>query len=226
MKKIEFKRRNIIMMIMASVVSAALCCTTLQAKEKVWHFDDIPTGKLPIGWKVDATNPGGDLASWQVVRDKSAPSSSQVLALTSINHNNAAAFNLCWTDSISFLDGEIEVKFKASTGSVDQGGGVIWRVLDAENYYIARFNPLEDNFRLYSVKNGTRRELAGASVSLPAGEWHTLKIVQKGDRYAGYLNGKKYLEGRDDTFLKRGGAGLWSKADAVTSFDDFSVKTK
>lgn len=214
------------MMLMASVLAAALCGTTIQAEDKVWHFDDIPTGKLPTGWEIDATNPEGDLALWQVVREKSAPSSSQVLALTSTNHDDGATFNLCWTDNISFFDGKIEVKFKANRGSIDQGGGVIWRVQDEDNYYIARFNPLEDNFRLYTVKNGKRKLLADAKVALRAGKWHTLKIVQNGNHYAGYLNGKKHFEGRDSTFTESGGVGLWTKADAMTSFDDFSVSTE
>jgi len=144
--------------------------------------------------------------------------------MTSPNHTFGGTFNICWTDTVSFLDGEIEVRFKAVTGEEDQGGGVIWRVQDKENYYIARFNPLENNFRIYYVRNGTRKTLADAKFSLSARKWHTLKIVQHGIRFEGYLNGKKLLEGTDNLFTKVGGVGLWTKADAVTSFDDLSVK--
>ena len=34
---------------------------------------------------------------------------------------------------------------------MDQGGGPVWRYQDANNYYIARMNPLEDNYRVYKV---------------------------------------------------------------------------
>jgi len=98
-------------------------------------------------------------------------------------------------------------------------------VQDKDNYYIARFNPLEDNFRIYYVRNGARKTLAGVKIALPAGKWHTLRIVQYGNRFEGYLNGKKLLDGTNDLFTKPGGVGLWTKADAVTSFDDFSVRT-
>jgi hypothetical protein len=211
---------------MAAAMAALFCVNTLQAGEKVWHFDDMQTQKLPAGWKADVTNGKKGSAVWQVVLDKSAPSPRHVLALTDINHHSGAAFNLCRMDGTAFLDGEIEVKFRANRGRIDQGGGIIWRVQDNKNYYIARFNPLEDNFRLYFVKNGHRRVLASADVRLHAGEWHTMKIVQKGDRYAGYLDGKKYLKGRDGTFAQHGGVGLWTKADAATSFDDFLVKVQ
>ncbi len=188
-----------------------------------WSFDDVPVGELPAGWRIEATNRKGPLATWQVVEDAGAPSGDRVLALTATNHSSGGTFNLCWTDSISFLDGEIQVRFKAVTGNEDQGGGVIWRAQDKQNYYIARFNPLENNFRLYYVRDGARKTLADARITLQAGRWHTLKIVQHGDRFAGYLDGKKVLEGKDSLFVKPGGVGLWTKADAVTSFDNFSV---
>jgi hypothetical protein len=189
-----------------------------------WNFDNIPLGQLPAGWKADATRRRGPLATWQVIRDTSAFSGGRVLALTRINHNSGGTFNLCWTKSISFLNGEIEVRLKAVRGGEDQGGGVMWRVQDSKNYYVARFNPLEDNFRLYTVHNGARRMLADARIKLPAGKWITMKIIQKGTRFEAFLDGRKLLTGENDLFTKAGGVGLWTKADAVTSFDDFSVK--
>ena len=190
----------------------------------LWNFDNVSVEKLPAGWKADATSRRGPLATWRVVKDTTAPSGSHVLALTRINHTSGGTFNLCWTDSVSFLNGEIKVRFKAVKGKEDQGGGVMWRVRDNKNYYVARFNPLEDNFRLYTVHNGARRMLANARVKLPAGRWITMKIIQQGTRFEAYLNGRKLLTGTSDLFTKPGGVGVWTKADAVTSFDNFSVK--
>ncbi len=188
-----------------------------------WSFDDLDVGQLPAGWMVESTNGNGDDAVWRVVTDETDPSKKQVLALVDTNHNSGSTFNLCWTDSISFRNGEISVRFRADQGREDQGGGVIWRVQDADNYYIARFNPLEDNFRLYSVRDGRRKKLASARMKLAAGQWHELTISQHGDRYEGSLNGKLLLAGTDDLFGQAGGVGLWTKADAATSFDDFLV---
>lgn len=189
-----------------------------------WNFDHVPAGKLPKGWKVGATNQKGHMATWKVIQDKTAPSGNHVLALTSIHHRSAGTFNLCWTNSVFFLNGEITVRFKAVKGKGDQGGGVIWRAQDENNYYIARFNPLEDNFIIYYVRNGVRRMLTDTRITLPAGKWLTLKIIQRGNRFEGFLNGKMLLEGKNNVFKKAGGVGLWTKADAVTSFDDFSVR--
>jgi len=190
-----------------------------------WNFENVPTGQIPPGWKVEATGQQRPLATWKVTEDPSAPSGKKVLALTEINHHSGGTFNLCWPDEISFLNGTITVSFKAVKGRIDEGGGIMWRVQDRNNYYVARFNPLEDNFRIYYVKNGHRRMIATSRVKLPAGEWHAMKIVAKGDRYACFLNGHKYLEGQDNHFTKAGGVGLWTKADAATCFDDFKVST-
>jgi len=187
-------------------------------------FDNVKTGQLPEGWKIEATNQKGPLATWKVIGDKTAPSGNKVLALTSPNHDFGGTFNLCWTSNIKFLNGEIKVMFKANTGIEDEGGGVIWRAKDKGNYYISRYNPLENNFRIYYVKDEARKILASARVKLPAGKWYELKITQDGKHITGYLNGKKYLEVDDNTFPESGGVGLWTKADAVTSFDDFTVE--
>lgn len=186
-------------------------------------FEAVQTGKIPDGWIVEATNQKGKLATWQVIEDKSAPSGKKVLALTRTNHSFGGTFNLCWSPNIIFLNGEIKVMLKAIKGIEDQGGGVIWRVKDKDNYYISRYNPLENNFRIYYVKDGARRMLASARVNLPAGEWYELKIVQEGTKIQGFLNGKMLLEAEDSTFKTAGGAGLWVKADGITSFDNFEI---
>ena len=191
-----------------------------------WNFEDVALGALPAGWRSDATRGRGILPTWQVIADSTAPSGSRALAMIRPNHTSGGTFNLCWTDSISFLDGQIDVRFRALTGKEDRGGGVMWRVQDHDNYYVARFNPLEDNFRIYYVRDGVRRMLASARIALSAGQWHELRIVQSGNRFSGHLDGKKLLEGTNDVFPRAGGVGLWTKADAVSSFDDFSVKAR
>ena len=198
---------------------------TTESKNINLSFDNVKTGQLPEGWKIEATNQKGPLATWKVIEDETAPSGNKVLAMTSPNHDFGGTFNLCWTNDIKFLNGEIKVMFKANTGIEDEGGGVIWRAKDKGDYYISRYNPLENNFRIYYVKDEARKILASARVKLPAGKWYELKIVQNGKHITGYLNGKKYLEVDDDTFPESGGVGLWTKADAVTSFDDFVVET-
>jgi len=161
-----------------------------------------------------------------VLADDTAPSKTGfVLAQTT--DDRTALFNLCVADEPRLKDVEATVSFKAVKGEKDQGGGLVWRYQDANNYYVARMNPLEDNFRVYKVVAAKRsKEFQSADVHLHAGEWHTLKIKHIGDHIECFLDGKKYLDVKDDSIDKVGKVGLWTKADAQTHFDDFRVNRK
>jgi len=223
--KVVLIKRIAFLSLLCLMTAPVINARGLQKKTQVKiDFEAVQTGKIPAGWIIEATNQKGDLATWQVTEDKTAPSGQKVLALTRTNHTFGGTFNLCWTRDISFLNGEIKVMFKANQGIEDQGGGVIWRAKDKNNYYISRYNPLENNFRIYYVKDGARRMLASARIKLPAGKWYELKIIQNGTKITGFLNGKKLLEVEDSTFKNAGGTGLWVKADGITSFDDFEIK--
>ncbi len=214
---------SLVLITFAGAVVAEVEPTGSAAESKI-TFDNLLPGTLPPGWRIDATNPGGKLAEWKVAKDEQALSKPNVLTVTKINDTSSAVFNLCWTSAILFQDGSVEVSIRANTGKEDQGGGVIWRAKDGKNYYIARYNPLESNFRIYYVKDGNRKQLASASgITIPAGQWFRFKIVHHGNRIAGYLEDKRYLEVSDETFLEAGGVGFWTKADAASSFDNLVV---
>jgi len=210
---------------MASITAETTSYTT--------SFDEFKAGQLPKGWIISETASTGwfsspstpeDYASWSVVHDNAAPSGSKILALKKINNPRRSTFNIIYTNNIKLKNGDITVKLRADSGKVDQGGGPIWRVKDKNNYYVARYNPLENNFRVYSVKEGSRSQLKSArKITVKQGEWFEIKIRHTGDHIVGFLNGKKLLDVHDDTHLSAGGVGLWTKADAVTAFDDFSV---
>ncbi len=194
-----------------------------QAAALVLDFDHTGVGTLPAGWRIGATNPRAPLASWSVVADPGAPTPPNALALVSSTHGSSDTFNLCWTDSLRFQDGALELAFKAEGGEEDQGGGPIWRVLDEDNYYVCRMNPRESNFRLYCVQDGRRKELASARVEVARGTWHKIRVEHAGPRIVCTLDGGTPLEASDDHVPQAGGVGLWTKADAATSFDDFVV---
>ena len=189
-------------------------------------LEDVAEGKLPPGWKVAATNPKGGLAEWAVVRDVGAPGQpKKVLSLTKAHDGSRGVFNLCWNPQVVFQDGEIEVMVRANSGAIDQGGGIIWRARDANNYYIARYNPLERNFRLYFVKDGKRQMLADkGDLEIKPREWFTLKIVHRDNNIEGSLNGENMWTVTDKTFTNPGGIGFWTKADAATSFADLHLR--
>lgn len=188
-----------------------------------WNFDKDSTGQMPPGWKIGYTNPAEGKAVWAVAEDPTAPSPPYVLSLTK-SESADRVFNLAIAEKASFKDVDLTVKIKANNGKEDQGGGLVWRYKDENNYYICRVNPLENNFRLYKVVEGKRTQLQSADVKAETGKWHTVRAVMAGNHLACYFDGEKQLEATDDTFKDAGRVGLWTKADAASSFDNIAVR--
>lgn len=176
-----------------------------------------------VGWHAASTGGRGPDATWLAQADGTAVSATRVLSLTNSNHASEDRFNLFWSAAPRFQDGKLTVAVRADGGAVDQGGGPIWRVQDANNYYVCRFNPLESNYRVYVVTDGVRRQLGTALVAAKLGQWHRVEVEHRGDRITCWLDGQRLLEVTDATIGAVGGVGVWTKADARTSFDDFFV---
>ena len=123
-------------------------------------------------------------------------------------------------------DLSVRVQQRADSGEEDQGGGVCWRALDADNYYVTRWNPLEDNLRVYKVEDGVRHELQSADVHADPATWHELEASMEGTHISVRFDGEELLALDDETFSADAGrrVGLWTKADASVSFDAFAVR--
>jgi hypothetical protein len=143
------------------------------------------------------------------------------LAQTAKNPN--AVFNITLIAGTHAKDVDLSVRMKAIAEETDQGGGLVWRAKDKKNYYLARYNPLEDNYRVYKVVDGKRTLLQNADIPHAPG-WHTLKVEMEGDHIECSYDGQKYLDVKDATFTRPGQIGLWSKADAQSQFDDLRLE--
>jgi len=190
----------------------------------VYNFDLARRGQLPPKFHQALTGGGGPV-KWVVQKDPSAPSPPNVLAQISADRTDYR-FPLAIADEGSFRDLELSVKFKAVSGDIDRAGGLVFRLKDANNYYVVRANALEDNFNLYHVVKGTRRQIKGSRLKVSSGEWHELRVEAVGDKLTCYFDGDKKIEATDGTFKDSGKVGLWTKADSVTAFDDFKVVAK
>jgi hypothetical protein len=135
---------------------------------RVWNFETDEPGKLARGF----TN---EVGRWEVAMD----GDNHVLAQKAKNED--AVFNVVLADGTRYKDLDLSVRMRAVAGAVDPGGGLVWRARDKDNYYIARYNPLEDNFRVYKVENGKRTQFQSVKI---AGDnlWHTIRITMAGTR--------------------------------------------
>ena len=184
-----------------------------------YGFDMDPPGQAPAGWRAGVTGRGNPV--WEVRQDASAPSKPNVL-----QQSGSGTFPWIVRPDVSAENGRVEVKFKPLAGKQDQAGGLVWRWKDGDNYYVARANALENNVSLYYTENGRRNTIKYVDAPVPPKTWHTLRVEFSGTRIRVALNGKVYIEA-DDSHIKGAGAvGLWTKADSVTAFDDFSYAAK
>lgn len=204
----------------------AICGLTLPGADKSeavnWKFEDAKVGELPKGWSSAKTGQGPG-SVWKVIEDPTAPAGPKVLAQTSADGPNGV-FNLCVAAEPKRADVDLSVSLKATAGKTDQGGGLVWRYQDADNYYVTRLNPLEGDFRLFHVVKGKRTQLGKTiAVDEALGKWHTIRVVHVADKIECYLNGKRHFDIKDETIRDAGRLGLWTKADAVTSFDALAI---
>jgi hypothetical protein len=183
------------------------------------NFDQDRPGTVPAAWSCGVTGKGNP--RWVVDADPSAPSAPNVLKQT-----GSGTFPWCVKKGTSLADGFVEVKFRPEKGQQDQAGGIVWRYKDGDNYYVARANALENNVSLYYTASGRRTTIQYVDAPVPRNTWHTLRVEFAGTRIKVLLDGKAYIEQQDEHIAGAGAVGVWTKADSVTSFDDFSFGAK
>jgi hypothetical protein len=201
---------TVAVLITTLLVSVALADTV--------NFDNLKTGAPPPGWT--ATKTGSGTEKWTVEKDDSAPSKPNVL-----KQSGQATYPVCIKDDTSLKDGFVEVKFKPISGKEDQAGGVVWRAKDSNNYYIARANALENNVTIYHTIRGRRTEKR-TNAKVASNTWHNLRVDFQDNHFTVTFDGKKVIEWDDTTFKDAGKVGVWTKADSVTLFDDFTYGAK
>jgi hypothetical protein len=201
---------------MKTLLIASLASTVVAASSSAdtVNFDNFKTGAAPPGWT--ATQTGSGSAKWSVEKDDSAPSKPNVL-----KQSGVATFPVCFKNDTNLKDGFVEVKFKPVAGKEDQAGGVIWRMQDANNYYIARANALEDNVTIYHTIDGKRVAFKSINTKVTSGVWHTLRVDFEGNKFTVTFDGNRVIEATDESFANAGKVGVWTKADSVTEFDNF-----
>ena len=183
------------------------------------NFDSAASGTSPAGWT--ATKTGSGEARWTIEKDDTAPSKPNVL-----KQSGVATYPVAFKNDTSVKDGFVDVKFKPISGKDDQAGGVVWRLKDANNYYVARVNALEDNVTIYDTVNGRRTERKRTNMKIASNEWHTIRVDFQDNHFTVTVDGRKAIEWDDVTFKDAGKVGVWTKADSVTMFDDFRYGAK
>jgi hypothetical protein len=201
------------------VLTIAMITAATTALADTDNFEQAPVGSPPPNWTCGVTGQGSPL--WKVEPDSSAPSKTNVL-----KQSGSGTFPWCVKNGVSITDGFVEVKFKPIEGNEDQAGGIVWRWKDGDNYYVARANALENNVSLYHTTNGRRFTIKYVDAPVATNQWHVLRVEFAGHDIKVLLDGKPYIELSDNHISGPGAVGVWTKADSVTEFDDFSFEAR
>ncbi len=197
------------------LLAAAMVAASSLTHAATENFDALAAGAAPAGWQCGVSGRGEP--KWLVGPDETAPSKPNVL-----KQSGQGTFPWCVKNGAPLKDGFVEVKFKPIAGREDQAGGVVWRFAGPRSFYVARANALENNVSLYYMWLGLRRTIQYVDAPVPAGQWNVLRVEFEGERIKVLLNGKTYIDVRDGHIAGAGQVGVWTKADSVTAFDDFS----
>src|SRR6186713_2077292 len=201
--------------IMRATLLLVPCLLSSAVMAETTTFEAEVIGQPPAGWTCGATGRGNP--KWSVEADHSSRAGGKVL-----RQSGVAAFPWCIKGNTKLADGWVEVKFKPLAGREDQAGGLVWRWRDGDNYYVARANALEDNVSLYYTEGGRRKTIRYVDAPVAGNSWHTLRVEFAGARIRVILDGVARIEVEDSHILGAGAVGVWTKADSVTLFDDFS----
>ena len=73
---------------------------------------------------------------------------------------------------------------------------------------------------------GKRVSFKNIDAKVAHGVWQTLRVEFRGNKFTVIFDGAKVIEAAADSFADAGKVGVWTKADSVTLFDNFTYGSK
>lgn len=219
------------------LLSAVLSGANLRAAELIFDFGTNQPGRAPAGFQSVLAGLGSP-GDWRIVLDEVpsalAPFTPQaaagvgrsgrrpVLAQVSKDPTDER-FPLLIYEGETFGDFTLTTRFKLVEGTKEQMAGIVFRYVDAANFYYIRASGLGNTFNFFKVINGQRGAPIAGKVEVPRGVWHEMTITCEGTRIRARLNGQEVWPELDDKSLPSGRIGFWTKSDAVSYFGDTRI---
>jgi hypothetical protein len=209
----------------ASAAAASPSATVAAAPAapiKVWGFDADPADKEPAAFQLAKTKGG----KWRVKADPTAPSPPNVLAQLDADKTDPHTV-LALAPEAAPADLKVTVRCKLTAGKddskVDSSCGLVFRLKDESNYYLARISAHEKEVSLFAVKDGKRTALNAWKGATIGDVWHELGVQAVGDHLEVFWDGTRVVEATDSKYPDAGKVGLWTRTESVAYFDSLSI---
>lgn len=195
-----------------------------------WSFENETVGQPPLqlavgitgrGWPPSAGDPPP--ADWKIIAEPGAPSGAKVLAQLDAATNPRLA--VASPAEPRLKDGVVGVRCKLVSGRVEQACGVVLRMSDVDNYYVARASAISGDVGFSRVLQSELQAIASWRGAVATGAWHSLRVAVQRDHFEVFWNDLKVIDARDSTFADAGTIGVWTSADSVTYFDDLAARS-
>jgi hypothetical protein len=191
------------------------------------NYDAARQGQLPPGWSAPASH------EWEVRSDKSAPSHPNVLQASGASGQSDAP--LAVFDQVVCRDGDLSVKFRIDGRQRGNAAGIVWRYLDASNYYLLSVSADDKNIVLRRIRNGVTEVISpdggkpgavGVAEDVKPDQWHVVKVSFRGPKVQVFFGNRSIFTAEDSGILTAGKTGLWARGANGASFDDFRIDKK
>ncbi len=213
---------------MSNGLVIALALAILGSGAENVNYDATPgRGSYPPSWSASGAH------GWEVRSDKTAPSHPNVLLGASGGAESAPPLALF--DKVVCRDGDLSVKFRIDGRQHGNAAGIVWRYLDANNYYLLRLSADDRNIVLEHVQNGVAKIIStsggkpapvGVAEDIRAGQWHVIKVSFRGPKVQVFFGNRSVFTAEDSANLNPGRTGLWARGASGAAFDDFRIDKK
>lgn len=184
-----------------------------KGEHRAWNFDTTAIGGLPSDFVLVQ-------GQWATVADPTAPSQPRALQQTGVHLTDDLSRVL--VKSLTWKDFSAAVRCKPISGANNRSCGLMVRVQDSDNYYLARADASDNTVSFYRFVDGEREQIEIVGRPIAANEWHLLQVEAHGGSFFVRADGQNVITTADPLFSS-GKVGLWTKGDAVIAYDDLTV---
>lgn len=184
-------------------------------------FDQDTVGKPPIGFEVPvsaSTTP----ERWSVQALRDAPSKPNGL-MHSPKTEAGGETAILLHQSSPRTSGEVAVRFKTLSTEDEQITGLVFRYLDADNYWLLALSTKDDNGSLFQVKKGKRKLIDTKEQIISPFHWHEIKLVFTDNTFTATLDHELLLGGKTRRVSDPGRVGIFTASGVTAAFDDFRI---